>query len=128
MALDGLAAIAVEEGRLEPAAALAGAAEATYEAVGAPLEPLEAAFRARYVEKLKGMLEPEALGIGPQVLVRLRLGAHPQADALLRLGLRRLARGAAASPAEVQPLYLFSFGAGGGGGGPAPGGGARGSG
>ena len=61
MALDGMAALAVEEGRPEQAAALAGAAEAAYEAVGAPLEPLEAAFRARYVEKLKGMMEPGAL-------------------------------------------------------------------
>jgi predicted ATPase len=58
---DGLAAIAVEEGRLERAAALAGAAEAQYEALSEQLGPLGAVFRARYVEKLKTSLEPEAL-------------------------------------------------------------------
>jgi tetratricopeptide (TPR) repeat protein len=61
MALDGLAAVAVEEGRFELAAALAGAAEAEYETRGVPLEPLEEAFRTRYVETLKGSLDPTAL-------------------------------------------------------------------
>ena len=64
-------------------------------------------------EGLPEVLEPEALGIGPQVLGRLRLGAQPEAGALLRLGWPRLARGAAGSPADVQPLYLFAFGRGG---------------
>jgi non-specific serine/threonine protein kinase len=58
--VDGSAAIAVERGRLELAARLAGAAEAEYESLGAPLEALDAAFRARYVEKLRGALDPEA--------------------------------------------------------------------
>jgi tetratricopeptide (TPR) repeat protein len=61
MGFDGLAAIAVERGRLELAARLAGAAEAEYESLGVPPERLDAAFRARYVEKLMAALEPEAL-------------------------------------------------------------------
>jgi hypothetical protein len=61
MGLDGLAAIAVERGRLEDAARTAGAAKAEYEALGVTLEPLDAAFRERYVEKLRGLMDPEAL-------------------------------------------------------------------
>ena len=60
MGLDGLAAIAVERGRSELAARLAGAAEAECESLGMPLQNLEAAFRARYIDKLKSALEPEA--------------------------------------------------------------------
>jgi tetratricopeptide (TPR) repeat protein len=60
MGLDGLAAIAVERGRSELAARLAGAAEAECESLGMRLQDLEGAFRARYVEKLKGLLDAAA--------------------------------------------------------------------
>jgi non-specific serine/threonine protein kinase len=61
MCLDGFAAVAVEDGRLEAAAALAGAVEGQYEVLGVSLPPTSSAFRARYVEKLKAALEPAAL-------------------------------------------------------------------
>lgn len=58
-AIDGIAAVAVEAGALEVAARLAGAAEAMYEAVGAPLEPWEQSLRDRYVARLGGALDDE---------------------------------------------------------------------
>ena len=61
MCLDGLAAVAVEEGRFELAATLAGATEAQVETLGVSLPPAAAADRVRTVEKLKAAMEPAAL-------------------------------------------------------------------
>jgi len=61
MSLDGLAAVALNDGFGEKAALLAGAAEALLEAAGDPLDALEQSLRDRYVAKLRATLDPAAL-------------------------------------------------------------------
>jgi tetratricopeptide (TPR) repeat protein len=61
MSLDGLAAVALNEGVGERAALLAGAAEAHLEASGDPLDELEQSLRDRYVAKLRSTLDPATL-------------------------------------------------------------------
>lgn len=58
--LDGLAAVAVENGHLEKAAILAAAAAHLRDLIGYKIEPAEAGFRSRYLQKLNGMIaEPD---------------------------------------------------------------------
>jgi tetratricopeptide (TPR) repeat protein len=61
MALDGLAAVALEEGFGERAALFAGAAGALCEAAGDPLESWEQSLRDRYVAALRSALDAATL-------------------------------------------------------------------
>jgi predicted ATPase len=61
LGLEGLAEVALAAGERERAARLAGAAEALYEAVGAPLPTWEQADRDRFVARLRAELEAGAL-------------------------------------------------------------------
>jgi tetratricopeptide (TPR) repeat protein len=53
LSLDGLGAIAAKRGMWERAARLAGAAEGLLDAIGAMLEPVDHAFRERYVADIR---------------------------------------------------------------------------
>jgi predicted ATPase len=60
-ALDGLAAVAIEQEEPELAARLGAAAEALHETVGTPLEPYERRLRDRYMSTLRATVEPGVL-------------------------------------------------------------------
>lgn len=51
----------------------------------------------------------EAARLGPEEILRVRLGAEPRAGALLDLGLVRLERLGTQRAEEVEPLYLRAF-------------------
>jgi tetratricopeptide (TPR) repeat protein len=59
--LQGFATLAFQEGQLERAARLWGAAEATRQAIGAPLAAGECARRDRYMTVVRQQLGPEAM-------------------------------------------------------------------
>ena len=61
VALDGLAAVALEKGVGEKAALLSGAAEALCEAAGDPLQAWEQSLRDRNVSALRSTLDAESL-------------------------------------------------------------------
>jgi predicted ATPase len=73
IAIDGLAAVALDEGNAEKAATLAGAAEALHETSGTPLDKWERSLRERYLSKLRSKLDARTLE---------RLGARGRAMTL----------------------------------------------
>jgi non-specific serine/threonine protein kinase len=61
VAINGLAAVALHDGKAEKAATLAGAAEVLCEIGGSPLEKWEQSLRDRYVAELRSKLDPKSI-------------------------------------------------------------------
>jgi tetratricopeptide (TPR) repeat protein len=61
VAIDGLAAVALDAGDIERSALLAGAAEALHESSRSAAEKWELSLRDRYVESLRSLLDEETL-------------------------------------------------------------------
>jgi len=59
--IDGFAAIALENGELDRAARLCGAAEALRDSIGYKIEPAEEVFRTAYLERLRARMPAEDL-------------------------------------------------------------------